>query len=72
MRLEIYLNGRLLDRTYLPHFLSSLQFGDYLKRLKEELLRKHKATLSETATPPEFLLSGVSSSMNHFVPLSQR
>lgn len=67
--LELYLDGKLLGSVYPSQILPGIEFSKHLKSLMEELLRKHKETLSGSAEEPVFTLSGLPSLMNNFTPL---
>ena len=67
MMLEMYLDGNLIDSVVLlpgdVHSEKNMQ--NHIKALEA----KHKDLISKSGSEPSFLLSGVNSSMNSFVPL---
>jgi len=68
--LEMHLDGQLLE-TVAPTS-GFLQTGSYrhLKEMMESLKRKHAGKLTNSPCKPAFILSGISSCINSFVPLS--
>lgn len=45
------------------------KYNEHLKSLASELEKKHANLLRKAGSKPVYLLSGVQSCMNHFVPL---
>lgn len=69
IQLEMYLGGELFDAVPLGCSELSASYQPQINRLKEELLKKHQSILLKAACKPCFVLSGVPSCINNFVPL---
>lgn len=68
MMLEMYLDGHLVDTTSVCQPL--LKTEAYLKSLVADLENKYASILKKFAVKPVYVLCGVPSRMNDFVPLS--
>ena len=67
--LEIHIDGHLLD-TYTPcQFLLRTKYAEHLTFMMNEMMKKHADTLTKKSCKPFFILSGVRSCINCFVPL---
>ncbi|HVF97722.1 MAG TPA: hypothetical protein VM871_10385 [Flavisolibacter sp.] len=67
MRLEMYVDGQLVDASAV--FPPLLRGADYLQTLITELEKNYAAVLSKLSVKPVYVLSGVPSCINSFVPL---
>ena len=67
--LEMHLDGRLFDTIAPCAITLRKKYTQHVAELKEKLLKKHQALLLKKATPPTFILSGIPSRLNVFVPL---
>lgn len=67
--LEMYLNGKLIDSAAPSSTMLQTKYTEQLKSLTSGLEKKHKDLLLQAGNKPDFILSGVQSRMNHFVPL---
>jgi hypothetical protein len=65
----MYLDGKLLDAVPSCSITLRNRHRQHVADLKATLLKKNKALLLEKETPPTFILSGIQSRMNLFVPL---
>jgi len=68
--LEMYLDGRLLSREG-PFTIPSLRYEGQAVEVRIKALRKkYSDEIALAGSEPLFLLSGIPSSLNSFVPLS--
>ncbi len=70
MYLEMYLNDQLIDAVEVCSLSVRTKYTEHLNGLKAELIKKHKAVLTTVEKSPAFILSGVQSCINYFVPLA--
>jgi hypothetical protein len=68
--LEMYHNGKLLDSITVCNPLLTTNYKIQVSSLMKELTINYKTILARNGAKPEFLLSGIPSSMNNFTPLS--
>jgi hypothetical protein len=68
--LEMYVDGKLIDTAEPSQSLLRTNSSAHLKELMEGLKKKHADLLSGTSSKPMFVLGGVQSCINSFVPLS--
>lgn len=66
---EMYLDGQLIDTSTPCRIMLRTKYNKHLKSLATELEKKHADLLRKAGSKPIYLLSGVQSCMNHFVPL---
>jgi hypothetical protein len=69
MLLEMYMNDQLIDAVEVCPLSVRTKYAEHLNQLKAELIKKHKTVLSTVGKGPAFILSGVQSCINYFVPL---
>ena len=66
MKIEMYLDGKLVDTTDL--ISGEVQSDKYFRIRVEDMLTKHKVLIAASKNEPSFLLCGRHSSMKYFVP----
>jgi hypothetical protein len=66
MKIEMYLDGKLVDTTEL--ISGEVQSDKYFRIRVEHLLVKHRVLIADSENEPSFLLCGLHSSMKYFVP----
>lgn len=67
--LEMYIDGLLFDTAKPYGILKETKYKVFLKLLIHELMSKHAVLLSKRSDKPIFILCGVPSCANNFVPL---
>lgn len=67
MQLEMYLDGQLVDTAVV--YAPMLKQAHYLKGLMAELEKKYAPVLKNFHVKPVYVLHGVPSCINNFVPL---
>ena len=69
MKMEMYLEGKLVDTTELV--AGAVQSDRYFRALAEDLLIKHQVLVAHSKKEPSFMLCGRHSSMKYFVTLTK-
>jgi hypothetical protein len=67
MELEMYIDSQLIHKT--PVLVQLLRKPEYLKYLMSGLEKKYESVLTKFSSKPVYILTGVQSRINNFVPL---
>jgi hypothetical protein len=69
MKLEMYVDGVLIDSTPLSAINLRLSQESYFKSVRDGLVKKHQSLVDKAKAPPRFVLAEVPSSTSAFVSL---